>query len=106
MVGLMGSVHCAGMCGPICMTMPLRPGLRWWGLLQYNLGRIATYAALGAVFGLLGAGIRIAGLQAGISIFAGLLMIIIALLSVDVESKMARWLPLKTITGWVHRQLG
>lgn len=105
MVGLMGSVHCAGMCGPICMALPLSRGVRWWGLLQYNLGRIAVYTALGAFFGLMGAGIRIAGLQASMSVVAGILMIVVALLSIDVESRMARWLPMQRVTGWVHKQL-
>jgi sulfite exporter TauE/SafE len=40
--------------------------------MAYNLGRIATYCALGAVFGVLGQTIALGGYQRGISIVAGI----------------------------------
>jgi hypothetical protein len=60
-VGMLGSVHCIGMCGGIVgtlgSTLPRRRAtvlgrLPWW--LGYNAGRIASYAIAGAVAGLLG----------------------------------------------------
>ncbi len=78
-IGLVGSLHCIGMCGPIAIALPL--GRKsWWhrtlGGLTYNLGRILTYGLLGAVFGLLGQGIEMAGLQRWASILIGAAMIL------------------------------
>jgi len=78
-VGLVGSAHCAGMCGPIALALPLKSD-NWFtragGGLIYNAGRIITYMILGAIFGLLGKGIRMAGFQLWASIVIGILMII------------------------------
>lgn len=108
LVGLMGSLHCMGMCGPICMALPL--GQLWkdrfWALLAYNAGRIGVYILLGIFFGLLGAGLRLAGLQAGLSVLAGITMIVAAVFAIDLESKLVRWKPLQLLTRWVHARLG
>ena len=60
-VGLLGSVHCAGMCGGIAgalgLGLPGRRGGRLAHLLAYNAGRIGSYAAAGALAGWLGAGL-------------------------------------------------
>lgn len=77
-VGLVGSAHCAGMCGPIALALPLRSD-NWFtrvsGGLIYNLGRIITYMILGSVFGILGKGLHMAGFQLWASIIIGVLMI-------------------------------
>ncbi len=73
-LGLVGSLHCAGMCGPLALALPVTGRTRasfLAGRLAYNFGRIATYAFLGAVFGLLGHTIALAGLQRSLSITAG-----------------------------------
>ncbi|MBP1679210.1 MAG: hypothetical protein H6Q29_1121 [Bacteroidetes bacterium] len=44
-VGIMGSVHCAGMCGPIALALPAGGKTAWpllAGRLTYNGGRIVT----------------------------------------------------------------
>jgi uncharacterized protein len=78
-VGLIGSFHCAGMCGPIALALPLKNN-QWFSRIAsgtvYNLGRIITYGLLGLLFGLLGKGFRLAGFQRWISILLGLIMII------------------------------
>lgn len=77
-VGLVGSAHCAGMCGPIALALPLRSDnwvSRVSGGLIYNLGRIITYMILGSVFGILGKGLHMAGFQLWASIIIGILMI-------------------------------
>jgi sulfite exporter TauE/SafE len=64
-MGLLGSVHCAGMCGGIAcaltLGLPLEVRRSAWRmlpwLLAYNAGRITSYAAAGALAGLLGAGL-------------------------------------------------
>ncbi|WP_423129149.1 sulfite exporter TauE/SafE family protein [Gaoshiqia sp. Z1-71] len=78
-LGLLGSFHCIGMCGPIAVALPLRSH-SWLskisGGLLYNLGRTLTYALLGILFGLLGRGIQLAGFQQWTSILLGILMIL------------------------------
>src|SRR4051812_46517557 len=78
-LGLFGSLHCAGMCGPLALALP-RTGRTaagfFTGRAAYNLGRIITYCALGAVFGLFGKTLLLAGLQRSISIGLGALLLI------------------------------
>ena len=78
-IGLVGSFHCIGMCGPIAVALPLKnhsAGAKIAGGLLYNIGRTLTYAVLGLLFGLLGAGIHLAGFQQWTSILLGAIMIL------------------------------
>jgi sulfite exporter TauE/SafE len=73
-VGLLGSLHCVGMCGPIVAALPQGDGGRsafLVGRLLYNLGRVVTYSIIGLVFGLIGKSIFMAGYQQGLSIAIG-----------------------------------
>ncbi len=56
MLGLAGSLHCVGMCGPIALALPrpTNPGALIPGRLLYNIGRMLTYAGLGLLFGWMG----------------------------------------------------
>lgn len=57
LVGLLGSIHCLAMCGPIALALPVRKGGHWQTLtsrLLYNAGRILTYSLIGWVMGSLG----------------------------------------------------
>jgi hypothetical protein len=56
-VGLLGGVHCLGMCGSIVgmLTAQLPQGKVHWPFhLAYNGGRLASYAAAGALVGAVG----------------------------------------------------
>ncbi len=79
---LLGSMHCAGMCGAFVAfavgsdgTSVSRTSLN----VAYNGGRLITYALLGALAGLLGAALDIGGslvgVQQGAAILAGAMMI-------------------------------
>ena len=77
-LGLMGSFHCAGMCGPIAIALPLRGEnifQKVFGGVLYNFGRTVTYAIMGAVFGLVGQGLEMIGFQQWVSVIMGVLMI-------------------------------
>ena len=72
--GLASGLHCAGMCGPLALALPTTGSTRanlFAGRAAYNLGRILTYGLLGALFGLLGQTLSIAGLQRWVSLIAG-----------------------------------
>jgi len=81
--GLISSLHCIGMCGPIAMMLPVdqsNPAKKVTQILSYHLGRISAYATVGFVFGLLGKGFYMAGMQQKMSIIIGLLMILVILI--------------------------
>lgn len=83
-LGLFGSLHCVGMCGPIALLIPLQrqhKGFRSLQLGAYFIGKTLAYALMGLLFGLVGEGIFIAEYQQEFSIFAGLLMILMGLFS-------------------------
>ncbi len=102
LVGLFGGLHCAGMCGGIvsvigataarradsgpAIAIPVvaeRPRGALPVLLGYNIGRIASYAAAGAIAGLLGSTAWLAGnllpVQQAAFIAANLLLIAMGL---------------------------
>lgn len=83
LMGIMGSFHCAGMCGPIVLAIPL-PGDAWYakviGLISYHLGRTLTYTIMGLVFGLIGLGFSLAGIQRWVAMGTGIVMVLSVLL--------------------------
>ena len=73
-IGLLGSLHCIGMCGPLALALPVHRLSGWTrvgGILAYNLGRTLTYACLGALFGIIGQQFMLWGWQQALSITAG-----------------------------------
>lgn len=82
-LGLVSSLHCIGMCGPIAMMLPVdrnNPAKKTLQILTYHAGRITAYGALGVVFGILGKGLFLAGIQQQFSIITGILMIAIVMI--------------------------
>lgn len=81
-IGLFGSVHCVGMCGPLALAIPSY-GNNWWLIvfekLSYNFGRVITYSVLGLLIGLIGKQLWIYGLQQSVSILSGILIIMAGL---------------------------
>jgi hypothetical protein len=70
------------MCGPIAMMLPVDRTNQTKKVIQiitYHLGRLSAYAFIGLVFGLLGKGLFLAGIQQKLSIFIGVLMILVIL---------------------------
>lgn len=80
--GFITSFHCAGMCGPIAIALPLHGDTKMekiFGGILYNLGRTLTYVVLGAIFGFMGQGIGALGFQRWLSIVTGMIMILTVL---------------------------
>ena len=87
-IGLFGSLHCVGMCGPIVMALPLSSKEKNHVVLQsllYHSGRITTYALMGLFMGLMGWGILLAGYQKSLSIMLGVVLILSAIFSFSLE---------------------
>ncbi|GAB4044122.1 sulfite exporter TauE/SafE family protein [Spirosoma jeollabukense] len=81
--GLVGSLHCVGMCGPLAMALPigrLPSSQRWLAIGVYHLARLTAYAGLGLAIGSVGQGLLLIGLQRPLSIGAGLFLLIWVLL--------------------------
>lgn len=79
LLGLVGSLHCAGMCGPIALNLPLRGNSFTERLISgilYNLGRTFMYGVMGAIFGFIGQGFLLLGIQRWVSITMGLILIV------------------------------
>ncbi len=77
-MGLVGSLHCLGMCGPIVLALP-RQGRGAHAaamLVAHHLGRSLTYAVMGLAAGALGHGLSLAGFQKGLSIGMGLVLLL------------------------------
>ncbi len=85
-IGIAGSLHCVGMCGPIVLSLPMvQPnGNRRlnFGTLNYFLGKTFAYGVMGLLFGLLGQQIVMAGFQRSLSIGIGILMLLFALFAI------------------------
>ncbi len=83
LLGLISSLHCIGMCGPIALMLPVdrnHPEKKGMQILAYHLGRISAYAFIGLLFALLGRAFYLAGFQQHLSILAGIAMIAIAVI--------------------------
>ncbi len=77
-IGLAGSFHCIGMCGPIALSLSSGSSKNLSVLLKkvtYNGGRVLAYAALGLTFGFIGDRLNLFGLQRWLSLFIGSLLV-------------------------------
>lgn len=78
LMGFLGSIHCAVMCGPIVLGLPLNGYHSWRNVLQvalYQIGRIGTYTILGLLVGLLGNTFSVFAKQETLSLIIGILLI-------------------------------
>ncbi len=101
-MGLVGSLHCAGMCGPIMLILPfghLSGGRKALALTLYHLGRISVYATMGLVLHSFKALFH-PQWQQGVSLVLGGLLLVGGLYSFLVRGS----LPSLPWTGWVRRQ--
>jgi len=71
LLGLVSSLHCVGMCGPLVLSVARGRS----ALFGYHSGRIGVYTVMGVVAGLLGRGVRLAGLQQALSISLGVVIL-------------------------------
>ena len=107
--GLISSFHCIGMCGPIAMMLPVdhqNPVRKAFQISTYHLGRLSAYAIIGLIFGALGKGFFLAGMQQHLSIAIGILMIVFIVVP---ERKLAQYnfsKPIYNVISKVKSALG
>ena len=94
-IGIIGSMHCIGMCGPIAIALPVgnKKGIKkTLALLLYNFGRISTYALIGTFFGVIGKTFYLAGIQRQVSVILGVLILLSLFLpSTFSNNKFIQW---------------
>ncbi len=108
-MGLMGSFHCVGMCGPIAFMLPVdhnKPAKKLLQVFLYHLGRLTSYSILGLIFGFLGKGLYVFGIQQRLSIIIGVLMITVILIPYKTFSKYNFSKPIYSLLSKVKSRLG
>ncbi len=107
--GLLGSFHCVGMCGPIAFMLPVDRTNSTRKVVQiftYHFGRILAYSLIGLFFGLVGKSLYIFGLQQQLSIFIGILMIVVVLIPTKTFNTYNFSKPIYKIISKVKSSLG
>lgn len=108
-LGLLGSLHCVGMCGPIAFMLPVDQSNSFKKITQigmYHIGRLLAYAMIGLVFGLIGRSLYIFGMQQQLSIAIGVVMIVLVLIPYKWLSKFNLTQPLYKAVGFIKKSLG
>ena len=108
-LGLLGSFHCVGMCGPIAFMLPVDRTNSLKKLSQiaiYHFGRLLAYSIIGLIFGLVGKGLYIFGMQQQLSIVIGVLMILVALIPYQTFNKYNFSKPMYKLISKVKSALG
>jgi sulfite exporter TauE/SafE len=108
-LGLAGSFHCIGMCGPIAFVLPVDRSSKSKLIFQtflYHLGRLLSYSLIGLLFGFIGKGLYFAGFQQRLSVLMGVIMIAVVLIPISIFNKYNFSKPLYKIIGQVKQKLG
>ena len=110
LIGLLGGVHCVGMCGGIvgAFTVQIQQTRqRTWDLhLAYNAGRIVSYSAAGAIMGMIGgAGLlfnHILPMQLLLYLLANLVLVGLGLYLAGLGNQLAR---VEALGAWLWRRI-
>jgi sulfite exporter TauE/SafE len=79
-LGIGGSLHCIGMCGPLALSIPFskESKQKWISITIYYTFKAIAYGVLGIIMGALGKGIMLMNYQQILSIIAGVFIILMA----------------------------
>ncbi|MBP1918385.1 sulfite exporter TauE/SafE family protein [Youngiibacter multivorans] len=82
--GILSSFHCIGMCGGIALSQSGRGSFPRLGIhgssMLYNLGRVVSYTALGALAGLIGSALSLTpGMKGALQLGAAFAMVLMGL---------------------------
>ncbi|MCF6218521.1 MAG: sulfite exporter TauE/SafE family protein [Gammaproteobacteria bacterium] len=105
-IGLLGSLHCIGMCGGLVTAITMSREKVWWpGLISYQLARVSSYMLLGAMIAAIGINLHgennLQSTQVWLGYFAAAIMVLFAL-------NLGGWMPdpLSRFTGTIMRVTG
>ncbi|MBU6169805.1 MAG: sulfite exporter TauE/SafE family protein, partial [Bacteroidetes bacterium] len=108
LIGLAGSVHCVGMCGPLALAIPAAGNSTGYSLLfrsiAYQSSRIIGYGVLGLVVGILSQSMQFTGLQPYFSILSGIFLLFLGFFGIipDVNS-FSRYPVIHNLQLKIHR---
>ena len=109
LIGLLGGVHCVGMCGGVvgALTVQTPRRRRAWSLhLAYSAGRIASYAAAGAIMGMIGGmGLmfnQILPVQLLLYVLANLVLVSLGLYLAGLGNQLTR---IEALGAWLWRRV-
>jgi hypothetical protein len=108
-LGLLGSFHCVGMCGPIAFMLPVDRSNAFKKASQitiYHFGRLLAYSVIGVIFGLLGKSFYLFGFQQQLSIAIGVLMILVVLIPQKTFNKYNFSKPIYKVLSKIKSALG
>ncbi|WP_456377717.1 sulfite exporter TauE/SafE family protein [Lutibacter sp.] len=109
LLGLAGSFHCIGMCGPIAFIIPVdrtSKAKMFYQTFLYNFGRLLSYSLIGLLFGFIGKGLYLAGFQQRLSVLMGVIMIAAIVIPISIFNKYNFSKTLYKIIGKVKSKLG
>lgn len=108
-LGLLGSFHCVGMCGPIAFMLPVDRSNSFKKVAQiaiYHFGRLLAYSIIGLIFGFIGKSLYIFGYQQQLSIVIGILMILVVVIPQKTFNKYNLSKPIYKVISKVKSTLG
>jgi sulfite exporter TauE/SafE len=108
-LGLLGSFHCIGMCGPIAFMLPVDRSNSVKKISQiaiYHFGRLLAYSIIGLIFGLIGKSLYIFGYQQQLSIIIGVFMILVVVIPQKTLNKYNFSKPIYKVISKVKSALG
>ena len=94
-VGILTGFHCAGMCGALAISAASGRDRPWTAAALYNIGRLATYTAIGAVAGAVGSAFNIG------PHIRGALLLVAAFAMLLVAARSLGWVP---FASWISRR--
>jgi sulfite exporter TauE/SafE len=103
LIGIAGSIHCVGMCGPLQLLVPSMDKGKKAGIkefITYHSGRLMLYISIGVISGFLGLQLFLFQSFQWTSIILGIIMLIMAWIGLNNPNKVKAWIMIK-IHQWM-----
>jgi sulfite exporter TauE/SafE len=107
-LGLISSLHCVGMCGPLLISFPSTSKnntRQWIDSMIYHAGRIATYMTGGLIVGMIGKKIDLFSTQQSLSVWLGLIIILYVIIPKRLTQRIAQWSRTDHFFSLVRKQM-
>lgn len=102
-LGLFGSLHCIGMCGPLVLAVPSNAQNRVKYLFErivYNTGKAFTYGVMGAVLGFAGKNVLM-NIQQELSLILGFTLLVTVAVPLGLRNTLDKFSPLRHLYSFV-----